>query len=142
MIRVVLDTNVLVSALLFEGGRLAWIRQSWQSGRVKPVMAEPTARELLRVLAYPKFQLKPAEIEQLLAELLPWSETWRQPLEPSQLRCRHRMDQVFLDQALSASVEVLVSGDADLLALQDQLMVPAILDAACFRVWLQQHPLA
>lgn len=83
MIRVVLDTNVLVSALLFEGGRLAWIRQSWQSGRVKPVLAEPTARELLRVLAYPKFQLTPAEIEQLLAELLPWSETWRQGSAPS-----------------------------------------------------------
>ena len=33
MIRMVLDTNVLVSALLFEGGRLAWIRQSWQSGQ-------------------------------------------------------------------------------------------------------------
>jgi len=142
MIRVVFDTNVLVSALLFEGGRLAWIRQSWQSGRVKPVLAEPTARALLRVLAYPKFQLKPAEIEQFLAELLPWSETWRQPLEASEPRCRDRKDQVFLDLALSASVEVLVSGDADLLALQDQLMVPAILDPACFRVWLQQHPLA
>jgi len=142
MIRVVLDTNVLVSALLFEGGRLAWIRQSWQSGRITPVLAEPTARELLRVLAYPTFQLKPAEIEQVLAELLPWSETWRQPLEPSQLRCRDRKDQVVLDLAVSASVEVLVSGDADLLALQDKLMVPAILDATCFRVWLQQQPLA
>ena len=142
MIRVVLDTNVLVSALLFEGGRLAWIRQSWQSGRITPVLAEPTARELLGVLAYPTFQLKPAEIEQFLAEVLPWSETWRQPLEPFQLLCRDSKDQVFLDLALSASVEVLVSGDADLLALQDQLMVPAILDAARFRVWLQQQPLA
>jgi len=34
------------------------------------------------------------------------------------------MDQVFLDLALSASVEVLVSGDADLLALQDQRQGP------------------
>ena len=84
----------------------------------------------------------PAEVEQLLAELLPWSETWRQPLEPSQLRCRDRKDQVVLDLALSASVAVLVSGDADLLALHDQRMVPAILDAARFRVWLQQQPQA
>lgn len=126
----------------FEGGRLPWIRQNWQSGRITPVPAEPTARELLRVLAYPKFQLKPAEIEQLLAELLPWSETLRQPLEASEPRCRDRKDQVFLVLAVSASVEVLVSGDADLLALQDQLKLPAILDPARFRVWLQQHPLA
>ena len=106
------------------------------------MLAEPTARELLRVLAYPKFQLTPAEIERLLTELLPWSETWQQPLEESEPRCRDRKDQVFLDLAVSASVEVLVSGDADLLALQDQLKLPAILDAARFRVWLQQHPLA
>jgi predicted nucleic acid-binding protein len=112
MIRVVLDTNVLLSALPFEGGRLAWIPQSWQSGRDKPVMAEPTARELLRVLAYSKFQLKPAEIEQLLAELLPWSETWRQPLEASEHRCRDRKDRVVLDLTLSASVEVLVADRA------------------------------
>jgi hypothetical protein len=80
MSRVVLDTNVLVSALLFEGSRLAWIRQSWQSGRIKSVLAEPTARELLRVLAYLKLQLKPAGIKRLRAELLPWSETWQLPL--------------------------------------------------------------
>lgn len=92
MIRVVLDTNVLVSALLFQGGRFAWIRQSWQSGKITPVLAEPTALELLRVMAYPTFQPKPAQMVQLLAELLPWSETWRQPLELSQLRCRVRKD--------------------------------------------------
>jgi predicted nucleic acid-binding protein len=67
---------------------------------------------------------------------------WRQPLEASEYRCRDRKDQMFLDLALTASVEVLVSGDADLLALRDQLKVPAILDAARFRVWLQQHPKA
>jgi hypothetical protein len=52
------------------------------------------------------------------------------------------MDQVFLDQALSASEELLVSGDADLFALHDQQTVPVILDPARFRVWLQQHSLA
>ena len=50
----VLDTNVLVSALLFEAGRLAWLRHGWQSNCFTPVLAEPTTRELLRVLAYPK----------------------------------------------------------------------------------------
>jgi hypothetical protein len=35
MIRVVLDTNVLVSSLLFENGRLAWIRHSLS--RVNPL---------------------------------------------------------------------------------------------------------
>jgi predicted nucleic acid-binding protein len=67
MIRVMLDTNVLVSALLFENGRLAWIRHSWQNGRITPVMSEPTTAELLRVLTYPKFRLSSEQIEALIA---------------------------------------------------------------------------
>ena len=59
MNRVVLDANVLVSALLFDAGRPAWFRRGWQSSRFTPVLAEPTTRELLRVLAYPKFRLDP-----------------------------------------------------------------------------------
>ncbi|MEX1317162.1 MAG: hypothetical protein AB1Z22_08565, partial [Synechococcaceae cyanobacterium] len=38
-IRAVLDTNVLVSALLFQRGRLSWLRTSWQSGQLTPVLA-------------------------------------------------------------------------------------------------------
>ena len=70
-IRAVLDTNVLVSALLFENGRLSWLRTSWQSSQVIPLLAQPTALELLRVLAYPKFKLLPQERDQLLGDLLP-----------------------------------------------------------------------
>ena len=65
-IRAVLDTNVLVSALLFEKGRLSWLRPCWQKGQITPVLAETTARELLRVLAYPKFRLQSVDRERLL----------------------------------------------------------------------------
>ena len=75
----VLDTNVLVSALLFAGTRLSWLRPCWQSGQLVPVLAEPTARELLRVLAYPKFRLTSQGRERLLEDLLPWSESWIWP---------------------------------------------------------------
>jgi putative PIN family toxin of toxin-antitoxin system len=140
MIRVVLDTNVLVSALLFEKGRLAWIRHGWQGGRFRPVLAQPTTLELLRVLGYPKFGLTPEEIERLLGELLPWSETWQNALASTEPLCRDPQDQVFLDLALGARANALVSGDADLLALRDQLELPAILDPAGFHFWLQRHP--
>jgi putative PIN family toxin of toxin-antitoxin system len=120
MIRVEPGTNVLVSALLFEAGRLAWLRRGWQSGRFTPVLAEPTTRELLRVLAYLKFRLDPLAIEQLLADLLPWSETWQQPLPLCGSVVRDPTDQVFLDLAVASGVAALVSGDADLLALQGQ----------------------
>ena len=122
--RVVLDTNVLLSALLFEKGRLAWLRRSWQTGAIKPVLAEPTARELISVLAYPKFRLTRPAIDQLLGDVLPWCETRAGPIEP----CRH--------QVLAAGVPVLVSGDGDLLALKNQLQPLLILTPAEFQIWL------
>jgi predicted nucleic acid-binding protein len=55
--RVVLDTNVVVSALVFGTGRLAEMRIAWQGERLLPLVSKATVEELLRVLAYPKFQL-------------------------------------------------------------------------------------
>jgi putative PIN family toxin of toxin-antitoxin system len=136
LIRVVLDTNVLVSALLFENGRLAWLRQRWQAGAFRPVLAEATARELLRVLTYPRFHLTPADIELVLGELLPWSETWVDPIPSCGVDVRDPHDQVFLDLAVAAGVEVLVSGDADLLVLRDDLPTLRMLPPAEFQDWL------
>ena len=121
--RAVLDTNVLVSALLFRSGRLSWLRQAWQTMALRPVMAKPPTDEVLRVLAYPKFRLTSAEVEALLEELLPWVEVFAAPI-PSVVKrwtVRDPKDQIFLDLALGAGVDLLVTGDADLLVLADQV---------------------
>ena len=121
--RAVLDTNVLVSAFLFRSGRLSWLRQAWQTMALRPVMANPTTEELLRVLAYPKFRLSAADVEALLEELLPWVEVFAAPI-PSVVKrwtVRDPKDQIFLDLALAAGVDLLVTGDADLLVLSDQV---------------------
>ena len=54
--RVVLDTNCLVSALLFSKQPLAWLRHSWQNGDIIPLASKETVSELIRVLAYPKWR--------------------------------------------------------------------------------------
>jgi predicted nucleic acid-binding protein len=56
-LRVVLDTDTVLSALLFPEGRLAWLRDAWTCGSVLPVVCIATVRELIRALAYPKFEL-------------------------------------------------------------------------------------
>lgn len=134
-----LDTNVLVSVLLFDKGRLSWLRSCWQQGQITPVLAEPTARELLRVLAYPKFRLQPADRERLLEDLLPWCESWMVPIPSSPYRVRDPHDQVFLDLALAADTPVLVSGDADLLALKEELSSLKIINPADFQAWLAAY---
>lgn len=59
--RVVLDTNIVLSALLFNTGRLTWVRHAWQRQQVQPLVCTATVNELLRVLAYPKFKLTAAK---------------------------------------------------------------------------------
>jgi putative PIN family toxin of toxin-antitoxin system len=121
----VLDTNILVSALLFRGSRLAWLREAWQGGRIIPLVCAATAEELLRVLAYPKFRLSRDEINELLAEILPYAETVTLPESPPAApRCRDPNDQVFFDLAIVADADGIVTGDQDLLALADEMRLP------------------
>ncbi len=137
--RVVLDTNVLLSALLFAQGRLSWLRNSWQVGVIVPVLSAATTRELIRVLAYPKFKLQPLERDQLLGDLLPWCETWRAPLTSSSHTVRNGHDQLFLDLALTAQADALVSGDGDLLTLKQQVPPLSIFTPAEFQAWLSRR---
>ena len=55
--RVVLDTNVVLSALVFRKGTTARLRAAWQGGHCLPLVSAATAQELMRVLSYPKFRL-------------------------------------------------------------------------------------
>jgi len=54
--RVVLDTNVIVSALLFKGA-LSRLVELWRKGKIIPVISKETFAELTTVLHYPKFSL-------------------------------------------------------------------------------------
>ena len=57
--RVVLDTNCIVSSLVFSSPGLEWLRLSWQDSEIVPLVNKATVNELLRVLDYPKFKLDP-----------------------------------------------------------------------------------
>jgi uncharacterized protein len=116
--RVVLDTNVVLSALLFRSGPAGRVRAGWQSGRFVPLASTATAQELVRVLGYPKFMLSVDEQEELLADVMPWVEVVRIPdPPPAAPACRDPFDLPFLHLALAGRAQALVSGDRDLLAL-------------------------
>jgi len=136
--RVVLDTNCVVSALLFSRGRLAWLRRAWQSGRIVPLVSRGTATELIRVLTYPKFKLDPGEREALLADYLPYAETFPTGDEPLPAGLRDPADAMFIALARQAEADVLVSGDQDILALREALSVPVI-EPARFQTWLESR---
>ncbi|MBW1827125.1 MAG: putative toxin-antitoxin system toxin component, PIN family, partial [Deltaproteobacteria bacterium] len=64
-IRAVIDTNVIVSAILFGGipGKLIFL---WKSGPLKPLASKDIIDEYIKVLAYPKFRLAEKEINYIL----------------------------------------------------------------------------
>ena len=118
--RVVLDTNIVLSALLFNAGRLAWLRRAWQHRQIQPLVCRDTVNELLRVLSYPKFKLTAQEQQDLLGDFLPYAEVITLPTPwPDLPPCRDRKNQVFLVLAHAGRADVLVTGDADLLAMRD-----------------------
>lgn len=129
--RLVLDTNVLLSALLFPTGAVAWLRAAWRGGRVLPLASRDTASEFLRVLAYPKFGLTCGERRDLIDEYLPCCETVAIPdPRPAVPECRDPFDRPFLKLALVGRADALVTGDVDLLALADTFAIPILTPAA------------
>ncbi len=128
--RWVLDTNVVLSALLFPSGRLTWLRDAWRSGTVVPLASRETTTELIRVLHYPRFELTPREREDLLGDYLPHCEsvTVSEPVTVPQ--CRDPRDRPFLELAVAGQADALVTGDKDLLALAAALRIPIVTPTA------------
>ena len=115
--RVVFDTNTVVSALLFNHGRLSWLRYHWRREDIVALASKATTDELIRVFAYPKFQLSRAAIESLLAEYLPHVHAISVSSRRKSPKCRDPYDQMFVDLAIQGQADVLVSGDRDLLSM-------------------------
>ena len=125
--RVVLDTNVVLSALVFAQGRLASLRHAWQDGRCVPLVSRITTEELMRVLAYSKFRLTAAEQQELLADYLPYCTTVRVPAQsPRMPVCRDPFDVPFLVLAATGNADYLVTGDHDLLSLLPKTTCPIV----------------
>lgn len=117
--RVVFDTNVVLSALLFTRGRLTWLVGHWQAGNCTPLMSRATATELTRILAFSKFHLTGEEQLEALANYIPFCEAIGIS-KSSPVLCRDPKDQPFLDLAENGNADLLVTGDEDLLVLAGQ----------------------
>jgi putative PIN family toxin of toxin-antitoxin system len=112
-IKVVLDTNVLISSILFKG-ELAGIVDLWKRGRIVPVVSRETFHEFRTVLGYPKFRLTKGEIKAIIEEeVLPFFEIAGITGEVNGV-CKDPDDDKFIACALSASADYIVSGDKDL----------------------------
>ena len=113
----VLDTNILVSALLFRG-ETAGIHRAIKEGRLQPLVTAPVLKEYLRVLAYPKLGLTESEIRYLLnEEIRPWFHMINED-DPS--------DDHVVNAARVYAGTYLISGDSHILQARERLPVPVL----------------
>ena len=111
--RVVLDTNVLISSLLFKG-EASRIVVLWQKSKIIPLISKETFDELRAVLEYPKFSLSGGEIKSIIEdEILPFFEVVEVEKNIKGV-CRDPGDDKFISCAVSGEANWIVSGDKDL----------------------------
>jgi uncharacterized protein len=116
MTRVVLDTNVIVSALVF-GGVPRGILELAQAGQCELFYSQPIQTEVRRVLAE-KFDWPQAMLQQALPVL--WSMgTLVAPLITLNAVPADPDDNRILECAVEAQAQVVVSGDHHLLTLKN-----------------------
>lgn len=121
--RVVLDTNVFVSALLFRGQASALVGL-WKQGTIIPLVSAETMKELIRVLAYPKFDLSEQEIKSILNEdILPYVETVKVTRRIRGVSS-DAADDIFLACAVNGKAGAIISGDTHLLSLKEFEGIP------------------
>jgi putative PIN family toxin of toxin-antitoxin system len=126
-LRVVLDTNLVLSALIFRKGRLSIFRELWQAERFNLLISNDTATEFMRALAYPKFKLSGLEQEELWADYLPYCTVVNIPNPPPDTpKCRDPADIPFFKLALAGHADYLVTGDKDLLILAGEFACPIV----------------
>ena len=121
--RVVLDVNVLVPALLSGSGSPGRLIALWLEGAFELVVSEELLAELSRALAYPKLRehISREDAADFIALLRATASMVADAERPDHISRDRGND--YLVALAKASVSVLVSGDRDLLVLAPELPI-------------------
>ena len=124
--RVVVDSNVLISALLLPGSKPQQVLEQLAVHNTALLFSDSTFTELVTRLAKPKFDQyrTPEQLEAFLDWLSELGE-WVVP-NLSVNACRDSDDNKFLSLALAGEADCLISGDKDLLVLHPFENIPIL----------------
>jgi uncharacterized protein len=134
-VRAVIDTNIIVSRLLFGGLPLKILRAVLERGFTY-VTSPDLIRELERVLGSTKFGLNQIEIEDLTTPLFELAEIVV-PSESVEVITRCPADNRVLECALAGATDVIVTGDKrDLAALGAFKGIPIVSPREFYTTWI------
>lgn len=118
MLRLVLDTNVVLDLFHWANTDAVPIMAALEAGQIECFADDRTLDELQRVLTYPQLKMTPEMIVERYARyrgLIQRVEAGEAPKLP---RCKDRDDQKFLELAARCGANLLVSKDKALLRLR------------------------
>ncbi len=122
--KVVLDTNILISALGWNG-KPRQIFRNCIEGDLELIISSQQLEELVRVMNYPKFQFTQEEKEHFLNILLSMANLV-EIRGNIQLIKEDPDDNVILETAIIGKVNYLISGDPHLLNLKEVMSIKIV----------------
>jgi hypothetical protein len=135
MLRVVLDTNILVSAFLY-GGIPLDVLDLAESSLIELYTSEAALSELLAVLSRSEFQPRLRSLRLSANTIVAlYAETANviAPAPPPRI-CSDPADDAFIGIAVAAEADLIVSGDRHLLACSESSPVPVVTASELLRV--------
>jgi uncharacterized protein len=126
-VRVVLDTNVLISGLAYPGSIPGRIVSAWRQGGLDVVLSRHILDEMIRVLSrLPQVKLTPMEIRDIADSFLFLADVV-EPDAEKHSELRDPDDQPVLGTLRASGADYLITGDKDLLALANKfpILTPA-----------------
>ena len=118
--KVVLDTNVLISAALRAGSPPYRILRAWRAGQFSVVCSQDLLDEVVQVLARPRIarrtEWSEADRAALFADLREVS-VWVEPQSQIRLITADPADNRVLEAAIAGQADYIVSGDQHLLEI-------------------------
>jgi putative PIN family toxin of toxin-antitoxin system len=127
-LRVVLDTNVLVSGLAYPSSIPGRIVAAWRQGSIEVVLSRFILEELVRVLPrLTRIQMSPSEVRELADTFLFMAEIV-EPVAEAEPGLRDDADQAVLGTLKAAQAAYLITGDRDLLVWAEKypIVTPAV----------------
>ena len=118
MLRLVLDTNVVLDIFHWSNIDAVPIIAALEGGRIECLADEQTLDELQRVLSYPQLKLTPEMAVDRYSRYSRLVQMIAEGEAPPLPRCKDRDDQKFLELAARCSANLLVPKDKALLRLR------------------------
>lgn len=118
--RVVLDANIYISALISNKGNPAKIINKWLAGQFDVLISQPIVDEILRVTNYKRIQKKYAKVRENrleFVELIIEQGIWEESSGTLTVVSADESDNRYVECAVAGNAQYIVSGDEHLLGV-------------------------